>query len=134
MEMDTDGFEFFGFSSYELRGMLIERIEFLMAQNNFSRGELAKVANLPRSSVYAKMDREGSSEFTFLDLCAIAKAFDVSLLQLIPSSEMEKKYAGRPVAKGSTIRMLDELLGRPDQEVELVYKLDKLIRDYVEKN
>ncbi|MGR5193479.1 XRE family transcriptional regulator [Vibrio rotiferianus] len=113
-------------------GMLIERIEFLMAKNELTKGSLAKKAQLPRSSVYAKLDREGTSELTFSDLCAVAKAFDVSLLQLIPVSDQERKYAGRPVAKSSTIRMLDDLLSRPDEEVSLVYELDKLLRLYFE--
>lgn len=131
MELDSDGYEFYGFSDPELRGMLIERIEFALATAKWSRVDLAKKSGLPKSSVYAKLNRELTSELTFSDLCAIAKALDVSLLQLLPTTEMERKAAGRPVAKGSTLKKLDDLLSRPEEEFELVYQLDLVIRNYM---
>ncbi|MFA0086454.1 hypothetical protein [Vibrio sp. 10N.261.51.F12] len=105
MELDSDGYEFYGFSDPELRGMLIERIEFALAAAKWSRVDLAKKSGLPKSSVYAKLNRELTSELTFSDLCAIAK--------------------------GSTLKKLDDLLSRPEEEFELVYQLDLVIRNYM---
>ncbi|UPQ89054.1 XRE family transcriptional regulator [Vibrio sinaloensis] len=130
-ELQSEGYEFFGFSDRELRAMLIERIEFLMANKKWSRGQLASHAHLPRSSVYAKLDREADSQFTFSDLCAVAKAFDISILQLFPLSDYDRKLGGKPVAKASMLKMWDSLLARNEKELTLLAEIDQVIQKHL---
>ncbi|MDO6764686.1 XRE family transcriptional regulator [Agarivorans sp. 1_MG-2023] len=125
--LDSEGYEFFGLKDAEIRGMLIERIEFLMANLSWSKKTLADKAGLPTSSVYTKLDRESTGQLTFLDMCAIAKAMDISVIQLLPLTAAERLAGGKPPAKASMLKMWDVLLSRSAEELEVIYQIDKLL-------
>lgn len=125
--IETEGYEFFGLKGPEIRGMLIERLEFLMANHGWSRITLAEKSGLPSSSVYSKLDRDGTGQLTFVDLCAIAKAMDVSIVQILPLTNEERESGGKPIASASMIKMWDILLSRTSEELELIYEIDKLL-------
>jgi transcriptional regulator with XRE-family HTH domain len=128
-ELDTEGYEFFGLKDAEIRGMQIERIEFLMANLSWSKKTLADKAGLPSSSMYSKLDREGSGQLTLIDICAIAKAMDISVVQLLPLTAAERILGGKPPAKASMLKMWDVLLSRSAEELEVIYKIDKILHD-----
>ncbi|WP_163131452.1 XRE family transcriptional regulator [Agarivorans sp. Alg241-V36] len=128
-ELDSEGYEFFGLKDAEIRGMLIERIEFLMANLSWSKKTLADKAGLPSSSMYSKLDREGSGQLTLIDICAIAKAMDISVVQLLPLTAAERILGGKPPAKASMLKMWDVLLSRSAEELEVIYNIDKILHD-----
>lgn len=126
-DIETEGYEFFGLNDRQIRSMLIERLEYLMANKGWSIKRLADVAGLPASSLYTKLDRESTSQLTFLDLCQIAKAFDISIIQLLPLSEDERLQGGVPVGTATMLKMWDTLLSRSKAELELLFEIDKLL-------
>ncbi|MGY5449939.1 XRE family transcriptional regulator [Agarivorans sp. MS3-6] len=128
-KLESEGYEFFGLTDAQIRSMQIERLEFLMANLKWSRKNLAGNAGLPTSSVYAKLDREGTSQLTLLDLCAIAKAMDISVVQLLPLTAEEREAGVKPPAKASMLKMWDQLLSRSADELDTIYKIDKLLHD-----
>ncbi|BEU02648.1 hypothetical protein OAG1_14480 [Agarivorans sp. OAG1] len=128
-DLDSEGYEFFGLKDAQIRGMQIERLEFLMANLAWSKKTLANKANLPTSSVYAKLDREGTSQLTMLDMCAIAKAMDISVVQLLPLTAAEREAGVKPPAKASMLKMWDALLSRNSEQLEVIYQIDKLLHD-----
>ncbi|EDM67893.1 hypothetical protein PE36_18825 [Moritella sp. PE36] len=124
-EIETEGFEFFGVEEREFRMMVIERIETMMVHSKLSKNTLAKKANLGRSSFYEKMDREGRSHFTLMDIFRIAKALDISILQIFPMTELERLHGGQLPLSASTLHFLDQMLAAPKEDIEFlsdVYK------------
>ncbi len=126
-DIQTEGYEFFGMSDIEIKSMFIERIEYLMANHGWSRKMLADKSGLPTSSIYAKLDRDSTSELTLIDMCALAKAFDVSVVQLLPLTQQELNQGGKPLAKASMMRMWDVLLSRSQEELEVIFEIDQLL-------
>ncbi|MEH6452244.1 MAG: XRE family transcriptional regulator [Psychromonas sp.] len=125
-EIQTEGFEFFGVQEREFRIMVIERIETMMVHSKLSKNTLAQKANLGRSSFYEKMDREERSQFTLLDFFRIAKALDVSILQLFPMTALERQYGKQVPIPASTLHFLDQMMKAPKEDIEF------LSRFYVE--
>ena len=119
-EIETEGFEFFGVEETVFRRMVIERIEALMVQGGLSKNSLAKKADIGRSALYEKMDREAKSHFTILDFLRIAKALDVSLLQLFPMTQLERLHGGQLPLSASTLRFLDLMLAAPKEDIEFL--------------
>lgn len=119
-EIETEGFEFFGVEETVFRKMVIERIEALMVQEGLSKNGLAKKADIGRSSLYEKMDREAKSHFTILDFFRIAKALDVSLLQLFPMTQLERLHGGQLPLSASTLKFLDLMLAAPKEDIEFL--------------
>ncbi|EAS45813.1 transcriptional regulator [Photobacterium profundum] len=119
-EIKTEGFEFFGVEEREFRMMVIERIETMMVHSKLSKNTLAQKANLGRSSFYEKMDREGRSYFTLLDMFRIAKALDISILQLFPMTELERQHGGQLPLSASTLNFLDQMLAAPKEDIEFL--------------
>ncbi|TKE89041.1 helix-turn-helix transcriptional regulator [Vibrio sp. F12] len=119
-EIETEGFEFFGVEETVFRRMVIERIEALMVQEGLSKNSLAKKADIGRSALYEKMDREAKSHFTILDFFRIAKALDVSLLQLFPMTQLERLHGGQLPLSASTLKFLDRMLAAPKEDIEFL--------------
>ncbi|CAK1762974.1 MULTISPECIES: helix-turn-helix domain-containing protein [Vibrio] len=119
-EIETEGFEFFGVEETVFRRMVIERIEALMVQEGLSKNSLAKKADIGRSALYEKMDREAKSHFTILDFFRIAKALDVSLLQLFPMTQLERLHGGQLPLSASTLKFLDLMLAAPKEDIEFL--------------
>lgn len=57
----------------------------------------------------------------------MAKALDVSVVQLLPLTSEERKQGGKPVGKASMLKIWDVLLSRNQEELELIYEIDKLL-------
>ncbi|MGR5284180.1 helix-turn-helix domain-containing protein [Vibrio maritimus] len=119
-EIETEGFEFFGVEETVFRKMVIERIEALMVQEGLSKNGLAIKADIGRSALYEKMDREAKSHFTILDFFRIAKALDVSLLQLFPMTQLERLHGGQLPLSASTLKFLDLMLAAPKEDIEFL--------------
>ncbi|WP_299807626.1 helix-turn-helix transcriptional regulator [uncultured Shewanella sp.] len=119
-EIETEGFEFFGVEEAVFRMMVIERIEAIMVHSKLSKNTLAQKASLGRSSFYEKMDREGRSVFTILDLFRIAKALDISILQLFPMTDLERQHGGKLPLTASTLNFLDQMLAAPKEDIEFI--------------
>lgn len=119
-EIETEGFEFFGVEEREFRSMLIERIETMMVHSKLSKNMLAQKANLGRSSLYEKMDRDARSQFTLLDIFRIAKALDISILQIFPMTDNERLYGRQVPLPASTLHFLDQMLSAPKKDIEFL--------------
>lgn len=119
-EIETEGFEFFGVEETVFRKMVIERLEALMVQVGLSKNSLAHKAGIGRSALYEKMDREAKSHFTILDFFRIAKALDVSLLQLFPMTSLERLHGGQLPLSASTLKFLDIMLAAPKEDIEFL--------------
>ncbi|MCG9626523.1 MULTISPECIES: helix-turn-helix domain-containing protein [Vibrio] len=127
-EIETEGFEFFGVEEQVFRKMVVERIEALMVQTQLSKNSLAKKAGIGRSALYEKMDREGKSHFTILDFFRIAKALDVSLLQLFPMTSLERLHGGQLPLSASTLKFLDLMLAAPKEDVEYLSEFYRTLK------
>ncbi|ASI92758.1 MULTISPECIES: helix-turn-helix domain-containing protein [Vibrio] len=127
-EIETEGFEFFGVEEQVFRKMVIERMEALMVQTQLSKNSLAKKAGIGRSALYEKMDREGKSHFTILDFFRIAKALDVSLLQLFPMTSLERLHGGQLPLSASTLKFLDLMLAAPKEDVEYLSEFYRTLK------
>lgn len=127
-EIETQGFEFFGVEEREFRMMVIERIEALMVHSKLSKSTLAQKAHIGRSSFYEKMDRDGRSQFTLLDIFRFAKALDISILQVFPMTDLERHYGGQLPLTASTLYFLDQMLAAPKEDIELMSNLYKEIQ------
>ena len=127
-EIETEGFEFFGVEEQVFRKMVIERMEALMVQTQLSKNSLAKKAGIGRSALYEKMDREGKSHFTILDFFRIAKALDVSLLQLFPMTSLERFHGGQLPLSASTLKFLDLMLAAPKEDVEYLSEFYRTLK------
>ncbi|MGR4989382.1 helix-turn-helix domain-containing protein [Vibrio rotiferianus] len=132
-EIETEGFEFFGIEEQIFRKMVIERIEALMVQAELSKSSLAKKAGIGRSALYEKMDREGKSHFTILDFFRIAKALDISLLQLFPMTNLERLHGGQLPLSASTLRFLDIMLAAPKEDIEYLSNFYRSLKKRDEK-
>lgn len=119
-EIETEGFEFFGVGETVFRKMVIERIEALMVQTELSKNALAKKAGIGRSAFYEKMDRDAKSHFTVIDFFRIAKALDVSLLQLFPMTDLERVHGGQLPVSASTLKFLDVMLAASKEDIEFL--------------
>ncbi|MDA0107359.1 helix-turn-helix transcriptional regulator [Vibrio sp. La 4.2.2] len=127
-EIETEGFEFFGVEEQVFRKMVIERMEALMVQTQLSKNSLAKKAGIGRSALYEKMDREGKSHFSILDFFRIAKALDVSLLQLFPMTSLERLHGGQLPLSASTLKFLDLMLAAPKEDVEYLSEFYRTLK------
>ncbi|NOH29848.1 MULTISPECIES: helix-turn-helix transcriptional regulator [Vibrio] len=127
-EIETEGFEFFGVEEQVFRKMVIERMEALMVQTQLSKNSLAIKAGIGRSALYEKMDREGKSHFTILDFFRIAKALDVSLLQLFPMTSLERLHGGQLPLSASTLKFLDLMLAAPKEDVEYLSEFYRTLK------
>ncbi|MCW8347364.1 helix-turn-helix transcriptional regulator [Vibrio sp. ZSDZ65] len=121
-EIETEGFEFFGLEEAIFRKMVIERIEALMVQAKLSKNALAKKTGIGRSGLYEKMDRDAQSHFTIQDFYRIAKALDVSILQLFPMTNLERHHGGQLPLPASTLKFLDVMLSAPQEDIEFLSK------------
>ncbi|NOH27282.1 XRE family transcriptional regulator [Vibrio mediterranei] len=126
-DINTEGYEFFGVDEFQLKTMLIERIEYLIANHGWSKHQLAKKTQLPASSLYIKLDRESNSQFTFIELCQIAKALDISLIQMLPLTQEEIEQGGKPVGTATMLKMWDTLLSRDQAQLEVLFEIDKIL-------
>lgn len=133
-EIETEGFEFYGVDEREFRMMMIERIEAMMVHSQLSKNTLAQKANLGRSSFYEKMDREGRSHFTLLDIFRIAKALDISILQIFPMTDLERQYGGQLPLAASTLHFLDQMLAAPKEDIEFMSNFYKEIKKRDQRN
>jgi hypothetical protein len=66
------------------------------------------------------MDREAKSHFTILDFFRIAKALDVSILQLFPMTQLERLHGGQLPLSASTLKFLDLMLAAPKEDIEFL--------------
>jgi transcriptional regulator with XRE-family HTH domain len=127
-EIETEGFEFFGVEEIVFRKMVIERIEALMVQTELSKNALAKKAGIGRSAFYEKMDREAKSHFTLIDFFRIAKALDVSLLQLFPMTALERIHGGQLPISASTLKFLDVMLAASKEDIEFLSNFYRILK------
>ncbi|WP_047043258.1 hypothetical protein [Vibrio mexicanus] len=133
-EFETQGFEFYGESEQVFRMMLIERIETFMAHGKLSKNTLAEKAHIAKTAFYQKMDREATSQFTVIDLFRIAKVLDVSILQLMPVDEIDRKHGGQLPIPASSLHFLDQMLAAPKEEIELMSKLYNVYCEHKDEN
>ncbi|MCW8346823.1 MULTISPECIES: helix-turn-helix domain-containing protein [Vibrio] len=129
-EFDTRGFEFFGDSEKWFRKQLIERLEVLLAHQSLSKNQLAKLAGLPKTSLYQKMDKNEQSYFTIIELFRIAKSFDISIVQLLPIDDVDRKHPNLVPLPASSLKFLDEMLAAEPSDIELLNKLYKTIKQH----
>lgn len=129
-KFDTRGFEFFGDSEKWFRKQLIERLEVLLAHQNLSKNQLAKLAGLPKTSLYQKMDKNEQCYFTIIELFRIAKSFDISIVQLLPIDDVDRKHPNLVPLPASSLKFLDEMLAAEPSDIELLNKLYKTIKQH----
>ncbi|GEM78874.1 XRE family transcriptional regulator [Vibrio superstes] len=129
-ELNTEGFEFFGENEQRFRMMLIERVEAYMVHNNISKSALADKAGIGKTAFYSKMDKQQGSEFTVSDLFRLGKVLDVSILQFFPVDEIDRTIGGQIAVPASVLNLMDEMMGMPTEDIELLHSLMKTLRKH----
>jgi hypothetical protein len=129
-ELNTEGFEFFGEDEQRFRMMLIDRIEGCMVHNNISKSALADKANIGKTAFYSKMDKQQGSQFTVSDLFRLGKVLDVSILQFFPVDEIDRIHGGQLPVPASVLKLMDEMMGMPNQDIELLHSLMQTLKKH----
>ncbi|MDO6683855.1 MULTISPECIES: XRE family transcriptional regulator [unclassified Agarivorans] len=129
-ELNTQGFEFFGEDEQRFRMMLIERVEAYMVHNQITKSALADKAGIGKTAFYSKMDRAQSSQFTVSDLFRMGKVLDVSILQFFPVDEIDRQQGGQIAVPASVLKLMDEMMSMPSQDIELLHSLMQTLRQH----
>ncbi|MGR5500090.1 XRE family transcriptional regulator [Vibrio sp. DNB22_10_4] len=129
-DFETHGFEFFGDDEKWFRTHFILRLETLMAHQHLTKNGLAKISGLAKTSLYQKMDFDGSSYFTTIELFRIAKALDISIFQLFPVDDVDRNLAREVPLPASSLKYLDEMLSAPQDDIELMYNIYQTLKTH----
>ncbi|MGY5450888.1 helix-turn-helix domain-containing protein [Agarivorans sp. MS3-6] len=131
--ISTGTFEFKGINEREFRSMQIDRIDSLLAYCSLSRNQLAKLSGISKTALYNKLDRDGSASFSSLDLFKIASALDLSIVYLLPLSQMERDMVKGPPVPASSIAFVDDMLGARPDDIEFLHGVHKLFKQYLQQ-
>ena len=129
-ELETEGFEFYGEDEERFRSMMIERIEACMVHCNLNKSTLADKAGIGKTAFYSKMDKSGGSYFTAIDLFRLGKVFDVSILQLFPVDDIDRRYGGKLPVPSSVLKLMDEMMSSPREDIEVLSDLMDVLKKH----
>ncbi|GDY26251.1 hypothetical protein AHAT_21410 [Agarivorans sp. Toyoura001] len=129
----TGSFEFTDCNEREYRAMQIERVESLMAYYSLNRNQLAKLSGISKTALYNKLDKDGSANFSQIDIYKLAKAMDLSMVYLLPLSQQERDLVKGSPIPASSLRFVDDMLGARRDDIEFLHGVHKLFKEYIQQ-